>query len=124
MNQSFLYTRQMMTQSFKIASVSAILLFVLASTVAAFAADERRDNRFVPQNDDYRASSKRAASQGSSPDCCPADLNCDGVVNGADLGILLGDWGQKGVPGDITGDGPVNGADLGILLGAWGPCTG
>ena len=73
----------------------------------------------MPRNDDYRASGQRAASQGSSPDCCPADLNCDGVVNGADLGILLGDWGQEGVPGDITGDGPVNGADLGILLAAW-----
>ena len=113
-----------MTQSFKIASVSAILLFVLASTVAAFAADERRDNRFVPQNDDYRASSKRAASQGSSPDCCPADLNCDGIVNGADLGLLLGSWGDSGVPADISGDGSVDGADLGLLLGSWGPCSG
>jgi hypothetical protein len=113
-----------MSLSVKTASVFAILLFVLVSAVAASAADERRNDRFVPRNDDYRASGERAASQGSSPDCCPADLNCDGVVNGADLGILLGDWGQKGVPGDITGDGPVNGADLGILLGAWGPCTG
>ena len=114
-----------MTQSFKIASVSAILLFVLASTVAAFAADERRDNRFVPQNDDYRASSKRAASQGSSPDCCPADLNCDGVVNGADLGLMLGAWGVCGKGpciADLNDDGHVNGADLGLLLGGWGVC--
>ena len=105
-------------------SISAILLVVLASAAAAVAADRGREDRFVPRNDDFRASAERVASQGSSPDCCPADLNCDGVVNGADLGILLGDWGQKGVPGDITGDGPVNGADLGILLGAWGPCAG
>jgi hypothetical protein len=108
----------------KISAALVILAFVLASAVTAFAEDKGRKNRFVPQNDNYRASGERAASQGSSPECCPADLNCDGVVNGADLGILLGDWGQKGVPGDITGDGPVNGADLGILLGAWGPCTG
>lgn len=108
----------------KISAALVILAFAFASAVTAFAEDKGRSNRFVPQNDNYRASGERAASQGSSPECCPADLNCDGVVNGADLGILLGDWGQKGVPGDITGDGPVNGADLGILLGAWGPCTG
>jgi hypothetical protein len=24
---------------------------------------------------------------------CAADLNTDGVVNGADLGLLLGSWG-------------------------------
>lgn len=50
--------------------------------------------------------------------CAPADLNCDGVVNGADLGLLLGAWGTSG-PGDFNGDGTVNGADLGVLLGSW-----
>ena len=53
-------------------------------------------------------------------DPCPEDLNNDGVVNGADLGLLLGSWGTGGE--DINGDGVVNGADLGLLLGAWGPC--
>jgi len=48
----------------------------------------------------------------------PADLNGDGVVNGADLGILLSAWGQAG-PGDLNGDGTVNGADLGVLLSSW-----
>jgi len=48
----------------------------------------------------------------------PADLNGDGVVNAADLTILLGAWGTSG-PGDINGDGVVNAADLTILLGAW-----
>jgi len=54
----------------------------------------------------------------------PGDLNGDGVVNGADLAILLGGWGvcPKGgaCPADLNGDGSVNGADLGILLGNWG----
>ena len=49
----------------------------------------------------------------------PADLNGDGVVNGADLGALLGNWGNAGT-GDLDGNGVVNGADLGILLGSWG----
>ena len=50
--------------------------------------------------------------------CVAADLNCDGVVNGADLGILLAAWGTSG-PGDLNGDGIVDGADLGLLLTAW-----
>ena len=52
---------------------------------------------------------------------CPADLDNDGAVTGADLGLLLGAWGTAG-PGDLDGDGVVTGADLGQLLGAWGPC--
>jgi hypothetical protein len=47
------------------------------------------------------------------------DLNGDGSINGADLGILLGAWGTNGA--DITGDCVVNGADVGALLGAWTP---
>ena len=49
----------------------------------------------------------------------PSDLNGDGVVNGADLGILLAAWGGSGTS-DLNGDGTVNGADLGVLLANWG----
>jgi len=52
---------------------------------------------------------------------CPADLDGNGVVDGGDLGLLLGQWGTDG-SADFDGNGVVNGADLGILLGAWGPC--
>jgi hypothetical protein len=48
----------------------------------------------------------------------PADLNSDGVVDGADLGILLGNWGSAGA-GDLDGSGTVDGIDLGLLLGSW-----
>jgi subtilisin family serine protease len=52
----------------------------------------------------------------------PADLNLDGRVNGADLGMLLGMWGTTNPPyGDLNGDGVINGADLGNLLGSWAP---
>ena len=58
---------------------------------------------------------------------CLGDLNLDGVVTGADLGLMLGAWGAcpggtLGCLGDLNVDGVVNGADLGLLLGAWGPC--
>ncbi len=46
------------------------------------------------------------------------DLNADGVVDGADLGLLLGDWMTAG-PADLDGSGLVDGADLGLLLGEW-----
>ena len=48
----------------------------------------------------------------------PADLNCDGLVNGADLGLLLSGWGTTG-PGDLNGDGTVDGADMGLMLASW-----
>ncbi|MCH2161039.1 MAG: hypothetical protein MK085_04110 [Phycisphaerales bacterium] len=49
------------------------------------------------------------------------DLNGDGEVNGADLGLLMANWAIAGSSGDIDGDGDVDGADLGRLLGKWGP---
>jgi len=47
----------------------------------------------------------------------PADLNQDGVVDTADLGILIGQFGTAGPEGDINHDGVVDTADLSILLG-------
>lgn len=50
----------------------------------------------------------------------PGDLDGDGSVGGADLGLLLGSWGPcGGCPADLDGNGTVDGADLGALLGAW-----
>ena len=56
------------------------------------------------------------------PEPCPADLNGDGVIDLADLGILLADFGCMGgtCPGDIDGDGDTDLADLGILLAEFG----
>jgi hypothetical protein len=47
-----------------------------------------------------------------------ADLNGDGVVNGADLAALLAQWGTAGAA-DIDQNGIVNGADLAALLANW-----
>jgi len=58
------------------------------------------------------------------PDECElavGDLNEDGVVDAADLGILLAAWGgcTGECPADLNNDGQVDGADLGILQGNW-----
>jgi hypothetical protein len=58
------------------------------------------------------------------PTCADADLFRDFNVNGADLGILLSQWGPNTplTESDLNGDGVVNGADLGLLLSFWGAC--
>jgi len=58
------------------------------------------------------------------PTCADADFFRDFNVNGADLGILLSQWGpaNPNTVSDINHDGVVNGADLGIFLGFWGRC--
>tara|TARA_B110000046_G_C12756006_1_gene298776 strand:+ start:16 stop:579 length:564 start_codon:yes stop_codon:yes gene_type:complete len=53
------------------------------------------------------------------PGPIPGDFNDDGLVNGADLGFFLSQWGQGGGPADLNGDDDVNGADAGILLSNW-----
>ncbi len=52
---------------------------------------------------------------------CGPDLNRDGRVDGNDLGLLFGAWGDCGgaCPADFTGDGMVGPDDLGVLLAAW-----
>jgi hypothetical protein len=59
------------------------------------------------------------------PTCQDADLFANGLVNGADLGILLSEWGpaNPSTVSDITRDGVVDGADLGLLLSFWGACS-
>ena len=60
------------------------------------------------------------------PPACPADINGDGIVDTADIGGLIGSFGNTGTPGtlfgDINMDGIVDTADLGALLAGLGPC--
>lgn len=66
------------------------------------------------------AAALSAAMDAMAP-ACTGDIDASGVVDGADLGILLSTWGATG-PADLDGSGTVDGADLGILLSAWGGC--
>ena len=47
----------------------------------------------------------------------PADLNGDGIVDAADLGLMIVAWGTPNA--DLNGDGTTNSADLGLLIAAW-----
>ena len=49
------------------------------------------------------------------------DLDLSGMIDGADIALLLAYWGNPNAPvGDLNGDGTVNGVDLAILLANWG----
>ena len=66
------------------------------------------------------------ASNSASLAVCdePADINCDGAVDLADLGGLLASYGQTGgatrEDGDVDGDSDVDLTDLALLLHAFG----
>jgi trimeric autotransporter adhesin len=64
------------------------------------------------------------AHAGGQSLCCPGDLDGDGSVAAADLGMLLGAWGPvpEEEPADLDGSGAVDASDLAVLLGAWGVC--
>ena len=87
------------------------------------------DGNGVPDGCDIADGSLVDADGDGVPDCCAsprgcgtcaADFDGDGLINAADLTILLGGW--EGPDGDLTGDGVTGPADLTVLLGAWGPC--
>ncbi|MFM7051065.1 MAG: GC-type dockerin domain-anchored protein, partial [Planctomycetota bacterium] len=64
----------------------------------------------------YRNQALNPVAVSIPPAPCEGDLTGDGIVNGADLTVLLGAWGQSGGAPDINADGVVNGADLTVLL--------
>ena len=101
---------------------SGRLMFAITSMTAVvqqggpFPSFYSKENQLVPLGFAFPASIELQARTG--PFCATADLNCDGAVNGADLGVLIGNWGGSGT-GDLNADGVVNGADLGVLIGGW-----
>jgi len=59
------------------------------------------------------------ASMTCSEPPASGDINEDGSINGADLGLLLAAWGTPDPDADLNGNGVVDGGDLGLLLAAW-----
>ena len=82
-------------------------------------------NSCAPESTPVRQQQPEVSTVGGSslvmngvPATIIGDINGDGVVNGADLGLLLSGWAQPG-PTDLNNDGTTNGADLGLLLSHW-----
>ena len=84
----------------------------------------RSATNWTPPLDDFipnQAGDPMSADLPSQRDC-DGDFNLDRVVDGADLGRLLADWGLPRGVADIDRDGLVDGGDLGRLLASWGAC--
>jgi len=83
------------------------------------------DGDGVPDSCAIAANAVDDLNRNGVPDSCESigDLNGDGIVDGSDLGDLLGAWGdcpmEGSCPADLNRDGVVNGDDLGELLGNW-----
>ncbi len=70
-----------------------------------------------------RGGKGRSGGVAGSACTCVGDIDNNGTVDGADLGLLLADWGTNNPSTNLDGSGVVDGADLGLLLAAWGPCS-
>jgi len=59
---------------------------------------------------------------GAATTACPGDANGDGIVDFADLSVVLTQFGQMGpdLEGDLDGNGVVDFADLSLVLTNWG----
>ena len=55
------------------------------------------------------------------PSTIVGDINNDGCVSGADLGLMIALWGTDDPVMDINGDGIVDGGDIGLLIANFSP---
>jgi hypothetical protein len=86
--------------------------------LAAASDDSPRENVDVVAMDDFVYGEPISSE-------CPYDLTGDGKVDGPDLAVVLGAFGQSGsLPADINLDGTVDSYDIAYILGGWGPCPG
>ena len=56
------------------------------------------------------------------PDC-PGDIDGNGRIDAADLGLLIAYWNSSNPDADLNDDGIVNAADLGLMVAVWGDCS-
>lgn len=107
----------------------AVVVSDASSQKSRVAVAMRSDGEMVAVWADDRSGTRRIFGQNLNADGSlgvevrPADLNQDGVVDAADMGLLFIAWGPCGkgsCPADLDGDGLVNAADLGLLFIDWG----
>lgn len=76
-----------------------------------------RDDGLLAGNGDERPALTTWRDWLAMPRRRPSDINRDGAIDTADLGLLIGAFGGSGFLADLNDDGAVDTADLGILLG-------
>jgi uncharacterized protein YjiK len=123
---NLLILSQQSAKLMKVTRAGAVLgtksVAAMSSTMEGVTIDDRG---VIYMCDDSSAPKLYVLTPGSADACpCPADLDANGTVDGADLGVLLAGWGPapSGTPADLDSSGAVDGADLGALLASWGAC--
>jgi formylglycine-generating enzyme required for sulfatase activity len=77
----------------------------------------------IPDSCEIANGAQDKDADGLLDDCefARGDFDLNGVIDGADLAVVLSLWGLQNPPiGDLDGDGVVGGADLSIILSNWG----
>ena len=99
---------------------SGKLRLMLSSTHAAVQQGGEFVNWYTKENFFGSGLSARLDLTVMTIDPIIGDVNLDGVVDTADLGLLLGAFGSGHPAADLNADGIVDTADLGLLLGNFG----
>ncbi len=122
-------TRVAVSAQAVVAAAPGISVGLSTSAGAVVLLDRTRDCNVsgVPDSIEIASGALIDGNRDGVPDDCQCleDFSGDGVVGGADLGLLLSLWGSvsPNFPQfDLDGDGRVAGSDLGLLLSAWGDC--
>jgi YVTN family beta-propeller protein len=104
-----------------LASAGSVVTYTLVPNGTGLRVLDRDGDGF--RDGDERIACSNPADPSSTPNStCRYDISgADGNINGADLALLLANWGGSGA-GDLNCDGIVGGADLAVMLGAWGAC--
>ena len=103
---------------------------ILSGVVYAFylSYEDCNENGIDDSLDIFQGTSQDENLDGIPDEClggvCTADINGDGLVDGADLGLFFVAWGEcpgdPGCPGDLDENGVIDGSDLGLFCLAWG----
>lgn len=102
------------------AANSGKLRFMLSSAHAAVMQGGEFVNWYTKDNFFGDGFAARLSMTVMTLDPIDGDINLDGIVDAADLGLLIGNFGTMNETGDINGDGVVDAADLGLLIGNFG----
>ena len=76
----------------------------------------------VDGNGTINATRPQGRTKGLEPSNGGTTIHCLNHLATLAVIILLLDWGSDAARSDLNGDGLVNGADVGLMLLAWGPC--
>ena len=102
---------------------NANLQNALSNPIGVAAAPDCNNNG-VPDDVDLAQGAADCNNNGVLDSCeflgIAGDLDGNNLVDGADLAMLLIQWGANGGPADLNNDGAVDGSDLALLLINWG----